>query len=322
MRVVFFGTADFACPALRTLAAHPAFKVVGVVTQPDRPQGRQQKLTPSPVKQLAFELHLSVFQPEKLKSASFIAQMKYLKPEFFVVAAYGKILTQELLDLPRHGAFNIHGSLLPRYRGAAPIHRAIMDGERETGVTIMKMDAALDTGDIVLQESTHIRPTDNIETLHDRIAAMGAHLMPIALIQVGQGKAELTPQDNAKATYAEKISRDDERIVWESSKRHIWNQIRALSPGPGAYTYLQWKGSHKTVKILAADFERFVSDKPGRITKIDPKGIHVAAKNGAVVLKELQMEGKKRMPASQFLNGFPLKIGEFFLTFSPGEKQD
>jgi len=319
MRVVFFGTASFACPALRTLARHQAFTVVGVVTQPDRPKGRHHKLVPSPVKELAMEHHVNVFQPEKLRTPAFLAQMKYLKPNFIVVAAYGKILGAELLQMPKYGCFNIHASVLPKYRGAAPIHRAIMDGERETGVTIMKMDAALDTGDIVLQESTHIRPTDNIQTLHDRLAALGAQLLPVALIQVSQNKACFTPQNNALATYAEKMTRDDERVVWETSKRHIWNQIRALYPGPGAYSHLKLKDGYKVVKILVADFERFVADKPGKILKIDSKGIHVAANTGAIIIKELQLEGKKKMSASQFLNGIPLKAGDFFYTSSESE---
>lgn len=319
MRVVFFGTSDFACPALRTLARHEAFKVVGAVTQPDRPRGRQQKLTPSPIKETAIEIHTKVFQPEKLRTPAFISQMKFLRPDFIVVAAYGKILGPELLEMPKYGCFNIHASLLPKYRGAAPIHRAIMDGERETGVTIMKMDAALDTGDIVMQESTHIRPTDNIETLHDRLAELGAQLMPVVLIQVRQNKAKFTPQDNAKASYAEKISRDDERILWETSKRHIWNQIRALHPGPGAYTYMRVRDQDKVLKVLSADFERFVTDKPGKIVKIDKEGIHVAALTGAVVLKEVQLEGKKRMPVSEFVKGGSLKQGDYLHSYSASE---
>lgn len=319
MRVVYFGTASFACPALRALARHEAFKLVGVVTQPDRPRGRQQKLTPSPVKETGMEIHAKVFQPEKLRTPAFIAQMEFLKPDFIVVAAYGKILGAELLAMPKYGCFNIHASLLPKYRGAAPIHRAIMDGERETGVTIMKMDAALDTGDIVLQESTHIRPTDNIETLHDRLAELGAQLLPVALIQVRQNKARFTPQDNSKATYAEKISRDDERILWDTSKRHIWNQIRALCPGPGAYTYLRIKGQDKVLKVLRADFDRFLAGKPGKIVKIDKEGIHVAAQTGAVVLQEVQLEGKKRMAAAEFLKGTPLKVGDFLHSHAASE---
>jgi len=321
MQVVFFGTAAFACPALLTLARHEAFKIVGVVTQPDRPRGRQQKLTMSPVKAAAMTTHNTVFQPEKLRTPAFIAQMKFLKPDFIVVAAYGKILGPELLAMPKYGCFNIHASLLPKYRGAAPIHRAIMDGERETGVTIMKMDAALDTGDIVLQQSTHIRPSDNIETLHDRLAELGAQLLPVALIQVRQNKAQYVAQDNTQATYAEKITRDDERILWDTSKRHIWNQIRALHPGPGAYTYVRIKGQDKVLKVLSADFERFVTDKPGKIVKIDKEGIHVAANTGAVVLKEVQLEGKKRMPVSEFLKGVSLKHGDFLLTHSAIETQ-
>ncbi len=312
MKVVFYGTSDFACPALKALARHSDFEVVGVVTQPDRPKGRGGKVTPPPVKMLAMDLHCKVFQPETLKSPSTLAQLKYLKPDFNVVVSYGKLLQKEVLDLPEHGSFNIHASLLPKYRGPAPIQRAIMEGCADTGVTIMKMDEGLDTGDILLQRGTHIRDTDNAQTLHDRMAEIGAELIPQALQQVAAGKAKFVTQDNKQASYAAKLTREDELIFWDTSKRRVWNQIRALFPGPGAYTFLQLEKGVKTVKLLVADFERFVSGKPGEIIKIDKQGIHVASPKGAVVVRELQMEGKKRMTAEEFLRGCPLKVGQSF----------
>lgn len=314
MKIVFFGTADFACPALRKLARHPSSEVVGVVTQPDRAKGRAGKLTPSPIKLLALNLHCKVLQPESLKSPAFLSQLKYFRADFNVVAAYGKILQREILDLPQYGSFNIHASLLPKYRGAAPIQRAIIDGCDETGVTIMKMDEGLDTGDIVLQQSTHIRDTDHVQTLHDRLAELGAEFIIEALAQVVSSKARFIPQDNKVASYAQKITRGDELIFWETSKRHVWNQIRALYPGPGAYCYLSTEKGAKMVKLLVADFERFVSGKPGEIIKIDKQGIHIAASKGAVVVKELQIEGKKKMSAPEFLRGYPLKVGQYFVS--------
>jgi len=311
---VFFGTSDFACPALRKLARHPAFEVVGVVTQPDRPKGRQAKLTAPPVKIAALDLHCKVLQPETLKSASLISQLKYMKPDFHVVAAYGKIFQRDLLDLPVMGSYNIHASLLPRYRGAAPIQRAILDGCDETGITIMKMDEGLDTGDIVFQQSTHIRDTDNIQTLHDRLAELGAELICQSLVMNSLGKARFIPQDTKEATYAQKITRDDELIIWDASKRQIWNQIRSLYPGPGAFTYHQTDKGAKMIKLLVADYERFVNGEPGEIVKIDKHGIHVATAKGAILVKELQMEGKKKMNAEEFLNGYPLKIGQKFIS--------
>ncbi|MBI4024295.1 MAG: methionyl-tRNA formyltransferase [Verrucomicrobia bacterium] len=314
MKIVFFGTADFACPTLRRLARHPSFEVVGVVTQPDRPKGRAGKLTPPPVKLLALDLHCKVFQPESLKSPTILSQLKYMRPDFSVVVAFGKILQRDALDLPRHGSFNVHASLLPKYRGPAPIQRAIMDGCEETGVTIMKMDEGLDTGDIVLQQSTHIRDTDNYETLHNRLSEMGAELIGEALLLAADGRARFIPQENKEASYAQKITRDDELIFWETSKRRVWNQIRALYPGPGAYCHIQLEKGPRMVKLLEADFERFVSGEAGEIIKIDKEGIHVASPKGAVIVKELQLEGKKKMSAAEFLRGYPLKVGQRFVS--------
>jgi len=317
VKVVFYGSADFACPALRALVEHPSFDVVGVITQPDRPRGRQGKLTPTPVKLLALKLHCKVLQPSSLHSPAFLAQLRYLHPDVSVVAAYGKILPRAALDLPRFGSLNIHGSLLPKFRGAAPIQRAIMEGCDETGVTIMRMDEGLDTGDLLLQQSTHIRDSDTVATLHDRLAEIGATLLVDALRLLAQGKAVFRPQPEGGATHAPKITRDDEWIEWETSKRRVWNHIRALTPGPGACTWLITEKGPKSVKILAADFERFVQGAPGEIIKLDGDGIHVASPRGAVIIKELQAEGKRRMLAAEFLRGFPLRVGQKFVSRLP-----
>ncbi|MCC7519465.1 MAG: methionyl-tRNA formyltransferase [Verrucomicrobiae bacterium] len=317
MKAVFFGSADFACPALRALVEHPSFDVVGVVTQPDRPRGRHEKLAPTPVKLLALRLHCKVLQPASLQSPPFLSQLRYLRPDVNVVAAYGKILPRDVLHTPRFGSLNIHGSLLPKFRGAAPIQRAIMEGCDETGVTIMRMDEGLDTGDLLLRQSTHIRDADTVATLHDRLAAMGASLLIDALRLLAQGKAEFRPQAEGEATHAPKITRDDEWIEWETSKRRVWNHIRALTPGPGACSWLITEKGPKMVKLLAADFERFVHGKPGEILKVDGDGIHVAAPRGAVIVKELQAVGKRRMLAAEFLRGCPLKPGQMFVSRLP-----
>lgn len=312
MNVVFFGTSAFACPSLHRLGRHSSFEVVGVVTQPDRPKGRAGKPSPPPMKLAAMDLHCKVFQPETLEAETIIAQIKYLCPDFIVVAAYGKILGRAILELPKHGCFNVHASLLPKYRGAAPIQRAIMDGCEETGVTIMKMDEEVDTGQIVLQQSTHIRDTDNIQSLHDRLAELGGILISEALTLVADGRARLRPQNESEASHAAKITREDELIQWDSTKRQVWNQVRALYPGSGAYCYVTTDKGPKQVKFLVAGMERFVEGKPGEIIKIDKEGIHIAAVRGAVIVKELQMEGKKRMSVAEFLRGCPLKVGDFF----------
>lgn len=317
MKVVFYGSADFACPALRALVEHPSFDVVGVITQPDRPRGRQGKLTPTPVKLLAMKLHCKVLQPSSLHSPAFLAQLRYLRPDVGVVAAYGKILPRAALDLPRFGNLNIHGSLLPKFRGAAPIQRAIMEGCDETGVTIMRMDEGLDTGDLLLQQSTHIRDSDTVATLHDRLAEIGATLLVDALRLLAQGKAVFRPQPEGGATHAPKITRDDEWIEWETSKRRVWNHIRALTPGPGACTWLLTEKGPKLVKLLAADFERFVKGAPGEIIKLDGDGIHVASPRGAVIIREIQAEGKRRMLAAEFLRGCPLRVGQKFVSRLP-----
>jgi methionyl-tRNA formyltransferase len=315
VKIVYFGTSAFACPALQRLATHPDFEVVGVVTQPDRPAGRTGRLTPPPVKLAALDLHCKVFQPESLKSNTFVSQLKYMRPDFSVVASYGKILHKEVLDLPQYGSFNIHASLLPKYRGAAPIQRAIMDGCDETGVTIMKMDEGLDTGEIVLQQSTHIRETDNVQVLHDRLGEIGADLIVESLPKIAASELNFTPQNEAESSYAKKITREDERIVWDNTKRQIWNQIRALHPGPGAYTFLETDGgASRSLKILTADYERNSVGTPGEVIRIDKQGIHIATSKGSIIAKVVQPEGKKKMTVEEFLNGNPLQVGQRFLS--------
>lgn len=309
MNIVFIGTGEIGVPALAALAKHPDHAVLAVVTQPDRPAGRHQKLTPSPIKQEAFKLHLKIFQPDKINSKTSLEQLKYLKPDLIVVAAYGQILSRAILDLPKYGCLNIHASLLPKFRGAAPIHAAILAGEKETGVTIMWMDEGLDTGDILLQETTPIRSRDNAEVVHDRLAQLGATGLLKALPEIPTGKAPRIPQDEALSSYAKKLRKEDGRIEWNRSKRDIERHIRAMTPWPGAYTWLPEGNDQRMLKIFQTIISRRAKGTPGEIVRVDKHGILVAAKEGGLLLREVQLEGKKRMPAAEFARGFNLPVG-------------
>ena len=226
------GTAELACASLQALARSPGFEVVAVVTQPDRPKGRALQLTPSPVKETALQFRLPVLQPARARDAAFLEELRPFQPDFIIVAAYGQILPSTILNLPARGCLNVHTSLLPKYRGAAPIQWAILNDEPETGVTIMKMDAGLDTGDILTQASTAIAPADTAATLHDRLAGMGAELLLTTLAQCAAGTLTARPQIEADASYARKITKEDGRLDWSQPVRVLWNRVRAFTPGP------------------------------------------------------------------------------------------
>lgn len=309
MNIVFIGTGEIGIPALTALAKHPDHSVLAVVTQPDRPTGRHQKLTPSPIKQEAFKLHLKIFQPEKINAKASLDQLKYLKPDLFIVAAYGQILSKAILELPSQGCLNVHASLLPKYRGAAPIHAAIRDGEKETGVTIMWMDEGLDTGDILSQASTAIRAHDNAEIVHDRLAQLGGSEIIKALALVRAGTAPHIKQDETKSSYAKKLHKEDGLINWNSPKRTIDYHIRAMTPWPGAYTHVPEGSDQRTLKIFGTIISRRAKGKPGEIVRVDKHGILIAAKEGGLLLREVQLEGKKRMHAAEFARGFNLPVG-------------
>jgi methionyl-tRNA formyltransferase len=238
LRIIFMGTAELSCASLQALAGDAKFQIAAVVTQPDRPKGRDLKPQPSPVKLLARRLNLPVLQPERVRDGKFIAEFHSLQPDLVVVVAYGQILPPAILDLPRHGCLNIHASLLPQYRGAAPIQWAIANGDTETGVTIMKMDAGLDTGPIVSQRRTPIRPEDDSATLHDRLAQLGAELLVQTIPDYVAGKIQPVPQPAEGASHAAKIKKEDGRIDWNQPARTIWNRLRAFTPWPGAFTFL------------------------------------------------------------------------------------
>jgi len=305
------GTAELSCASLEQLAIGKNFSVVAVVTQPDKPKGRELKLTASPVKILAEKLKLRVLQPLKARDEKFIDELRALKPDLMVVVAYGQILPQIILDLPRFGCLNVHTSLLPKYRGAAPIQWAIADGEPETGVTIMKMDAGLDTGPILAIRRTPILPIDDSQTLHDRLAMLGAELLTEMIPDYIAEKILPQPQPATGSTYAAKIKKEDGQIDWNSPAEKIWNRLRAFTPWPGAFTFLQAEPKPQLLKIWKAEVvER--SGGAGEILAADKTGIVVGCGKKALRIFELQREGGKRLPAEQFLTGFPLTVGDKF----------
>ncbi|MEW6304762.1 MAG: methionyl-tRNA formyltransferase [Verrucomicrobiota bacterium] len=309
LRIIFMGTAELACASLAALADSGDFHVLAVVTQPDRPKGRDLKLQPSPVKALALEKGLPVLQPEKARHEPFIQELRALQPDLIVVAAYGQILPQALLDVPRFGCLNVHTSLLPKYRGAAPIQWAMLDGEPVTGVTIMKMDAGLDTGDILTQESTPIAEDDNAQTLHDRLAAIGAALLVKTMPNHVAGKITPRPQPKEGATYARKITKEDGHMDWKLPARVLWNRVRGFTPWPGAYAFQAAQPKPRLIKLWSA---RPVAGggQPGEVLRADKEGVVIACGEGALCVTSLQKEGGRRMEAADFLRGNPLQPGE------------
>ncbi len=305
------GTPELARTTLRTLAANPAYTLPLVVSQPDRPKGRELRLLPTPVKELALELGLRIAQPEKVRQPEFLALLREVNPELIVVAAFGQILPQALLELPRHGCLNVHTSLLPRLRGAAPIQRAILNGDQETGVTIMKMDVGLDTGDILTMESTPITPEDTAVTLHDRLADLGARLLDRTIPDWVAGRIVPRPQPHELATHAAKIRKAEGLINWLQPASQIANQIRGLMPWPGAYTYLPGRPHPLLLKIWQG-VRGDGSGIPGRVLAADREGIVVGCGKGTLRLLSLQREGARRMNAAEFLTGHPLEVGTLF----------
>jgi len=310
LRIIFMGTAELACPGLRALHAQSAFSVVAVVTQPDKPRGRDLQLQPTPVKAAALELGLPVIQPERARHEPFVQQLRELQPQLIVVAAYGQILPPAILDLPQHGCLNVHTSILPKYRGAAPIQWAILNDEPETGVTIMKMDAGLDTGDIVSVVTTPIAPEDNSQTLHDRLATMGAAALVETIPGYVAGRLPPVPQPAEGSSYARKITKDDGRIDWSCPARTIWNRVRAFTPWPGAYTSRKSEGGERLLKIWRATVDEGSSGEPGAILSADKSGIVVACGRHALRILQLQREGGRKLTATEFLAGHPLSAGE------------
>ncbi len=307
MRIVFMGTPDFAVTSLQALAESGRHEIAGVVTQPDRPKGRGQRLLMPPVKEYALGRGYAVYQPQKIKTEEFVAQLRQLAPDLIVVAAFGQLLSREILQLPRYGCLNVHASLLPAYRGAAPIHYAILRGERATGVTIMQMDAGMDTGDMLAQAVVSISDNMTMGELHDVLKARGAELLLAVMEQLEAGTAVPVRQNEAEATYAPLLRRSMEKIDWQKPAREVHNLIRAFNPAPGAFTVLPdgrllklWS-SRLTVQSSAA--------RPGTVTEVGRQGFCVACGDGVLEITEVQPESKKRMAAAVFCNGRSLGPG-------------
>ncbi|MBC7346077.1 MAG: methionyl-tRNA formyltransferase [Clostridia bacterium] len=309
MRLVFFGTPAFALPTLEALLESP-HRVLGVVTQPDRPKGRRRLLAPPPVKEAAAARGLPIWQPANLREPAFLSLLRGLEPEVAVVVAYGKILPPAVLDLPRHGCINVHASLLPRYRGAAPIHWAVINGESETGVTTMYMAPALDAGDIILQRAVAIGTRETTGALHDRLARLGADLLLETLDLLEAGKAPRRPQDEALASYAPPLQPEDERIDWQWPAAVIFNRVRGLNPWPGAYT--TWRGKRLKIWWVEPGALAAREARPGQVLAVGGEGFSVACGSGqALLVKELQPEGKAPMEAAAFVRGYRLAPGEY-----------
>ena len=309
MRIVFAGTGEFGIPCLEALVASDNHFVLSVITQPDRPAGRAQKLLASPIKECALRHQLTVFQPEDVNSATSLSQIRYQKPDLMVVVAYGQILKKPILDLPELGCWNVHGSLLPKYRGASPIAAAVRDLQKQTGVTIMQMNEGLDTGDILGKVATRIRPGETTGLLHDRLAKKAGPLLLYLLERAKKGKLKSTRQNSQEASVAPRMKKEDGKIDWAKNPDEIDAHIRAMQPWPGAYTWIPDGRDQKMLKIFSVILSRRAKGKPGEVVEVNPHGILVAAKKGGVLLREVQLEGRKRMTAVEFARGAGLTDG-------------
>ena len=314
MNVIFFGTPQFSVPSLTTLLAVPNVSIRAVVTQPDRPAGRGDKIQSSPIKQLALQHQITVLQPTSLKKELplFLESLQELGPfDVGVVIAFGQILPKAVLDLPQHGCINIHASLLPRWRGAAPIQRAILSGDYETGVCLMRMDEGLDTGAIYSRQSVPILATDTCQTIHDSLADIGAKLLCSDLNAIIEGRSTPVEQPNIGITYANKIAASEGLINWSTSSREIALTVRAFSPRPGCFTF--WRGER--LKILLAHESTFSSETiatPGSVISIHGGYLEVACGSGSLLIEQLQVAGKRQMSTAEFLRGTVLSPGERF----------
>jgi methionyl-tRNA formyltransferase len=308
LRIIFMGTPDFAAQTLQALIDGPD-RVVAVVSQPDRPKGRGKKLSPTPVKVLAEKACLPVLQPTKIKTEEFRDELKKYQPDVMVVAAYGRILPQSLLELAPHGCINVHGSLLPAHRGAAPIQWSIINGDDKTGVTIMQMDKGMDTGNILLQTPLTLDADETAGSLFVKLADLGGRTLLEALSLLKQGKLTATPQDDTLATVAPMLKKEHGNIDWRKSAREIHCLIRGLDPWPTAYSFLDGKRLQLfSPEVLSKNCDA----KPGTLLQADKRGLLIATGRDCLIIKEVQPEGKKRMPVEAFLCGYSLEPGIHF----------
>lgn len=307
MKIVFMGTPDFAAGALEALigAGH---EITAVVTQPDKPKGRSRELLPPPVKQCALKHNIPVMQPRRIKTPEAIAELKKYPADIYIVAAFGQILSQEILDIPPYGCLNIHASLLPKYRGASPIQHVIIDGEEKTGITVMQMDAGLDTGDMLYKKEISIGKTDNYETLHDKLMVLGGEAIVEALPLLEQGRLTPEKQDDSMSCYAPLIDKGMGKIDFTKKAAELDRLIRGLTPWPSAFT--SYKGKQLKIWRAEAVAEDTASCACGEIVNLEKDSFTVAAGEGALKIHELQLEGKKRMTTHDFLLGVKIKQGE------------
>ena len=302
-KIVFMGTPDFSTGVLEMLIQE--YDVIAVVTQPDRPVGRKKILTPPPVKKVALEHNIPVYQPEKLNNSSELEEIINLKPDLIVTAAFGQLLPKSLLDAPKHKAINVHASLLPKYRGGAPIHYAVMNGEKKTGITIMYMAEKLDAGNIISQDEVEILENDTVGEVHDKLATLGTELLKKTLPTIFNGTNDNIVQDDSLATFASNISREDERIDWTKDAQTIHNHIRGLSPWPVAYTTMDGKN----LKLWRSEIVENVKSEPGEIIETTKDAIIVATgSEDGVALTEIQLAGKKRVKTRDYISGLQSKI--------------
>ncbi|MDO8785212.1 MAG: methionyl-tRNA formyltransferase [Syntrophales bacterium] len=307
-KILFMGTSEFAVPSLEILI-RKGYPIVGVVTQPNRPKGRGKMVRLSPVGIFAEKNHISVMQPEDVGNKKFLADFRDLSPDMVVLAAFGQILPREIIETPAMGCINVHPSLLPKYRGAAPINWAIIQGDEITGVTIMLMDYGLDSGDILLQKETMIGPEEAFGELHGRLSEMGSELLLKTIEMIVKGAVRRMPQDVSNATYARMLSKKDGHILWDNNVVNIINLIRGLSPSPGAYTFLEGK----KLKIFTARGEEVSINEPaGKIGGETERGLRVAAGNGYIYLNDVQLDSRKRMSIHDFLRGCRIAPGAAF----------
>lgn len=307
MRAVFMGTPDFSVPVLSAMAQAEDIEVVGVVTQPDRPKGRKGDLVPSPVKEEAMKYNIPLLQPEKIRQPEAVEQLRAWNPDVIVVVAFGQILTKDVLDIPPMGCINVHASLLPKYRGAAPIQYAVLDGLKETGVTTMYMDEGLDTGDILLQQVVPISEKETGGSLFDKMSEAGAGLLIRTLEGLSQGEIERRPQ-TGESCYVGMIKKSMGEIDWSRSAEEIERQIRGLDPWPSAYTYR----NGRMLKLWGADVLPGYAEaaSPGEVTEVQKDRILLQTGDGILAVTALQPEGKKRMAAADYLRGYPVSVGE------------
>ncbi len=305
-RLVFMGTPRFSLPSLQALLDQGE-QVVAVFTQPDRPQGRGKKITPSPIKELARSLGLPVYQPPTLKDPSVQKALADLRPDLLVVVAYGLILPPAVLAIPTWGAINVHASLLPKFRGAAPIPWAIITGEQETGVTIMRLDQGMDTGDILIQEKEPIGETDTAQDLHDRLAPKGARLLIETLSRLRKGNLTPIPQDHSAAVYAPPLRKEQGEIQWALTAKEIDRWIRGLTPWPGAFTF--FKGKRLLIHRARLGPEQ-PPGTPGTVISLDQGLLHLATGQGLLIVLEAQLEGRRRLPSEALIRGLSLRVGD------------